>query len=238
MFEIIIITLGCFIAAFINAAFATGGVYIMLAFVSSVLPLTLTITLLPVLALPSLFARVCMFWQHIHWKIVKAFVIGSAIGVFIGGQIFVTLGESYISILIACLILFLTWWPQISLNIPQSNTFLFVGAIHSFIGTLFGIGGLLQPTVLRTSLHRTEVTGTLAACLFTMDIFKISSYVSNGVSYSPHLTAIFAAVIAGFTGAWLGKRTSIAISQDMFRIVFKVIISLVAIKLLYKGITL
>lgn len=235
MIDLIIIGLGCFVAAFINASFATGGVYIMLAVVSAVLPLTVTIPLLPALALPSLFARIFLFREHINKSIVKAFVIGSIFGVLLGGQIFVSLDERVISLAIGSLILFITWWPNISVKLPRFNVFSYIGFSHSFIGTLFGVGGILQPAILRTSMTQAQITGTLAACLFIMDIFKISSYVHNGFSYIPYTYPLMIAILLGFLGAWLGKRISVSISQNTFRRVFKLIITLVAIRLLLKG---
>jgi uncharacterized membrane protein YfcA len=236
MVDLIVISLGCFVAAFINASFATGGVYIMLATVSSVLPLTITIPLLPALALPSLFARIYLFKDHINKSIVKAFVIGSIFGVLLGGQLFVSMDERIISISIGSLILFITWLPSLNLKLPRFNVFSYIGFTHSLIGTLFGVGGILQPAIFRTSMTQAQITGTLAACLFTMDIFKISSYVHNGFSYFPYIYQLLSAVLFGFFGAWLGKRTSVSISRKTFRSIFKVIITLVAIRLLLKGV--
>ncbi|MBU3002963.1 sulfite exporter TauE/SafE family protein [Paraglaciecola arctica] len=236
MTELLVITLGCFLAAFINAAFATGGVYIMLAFMSAVLPITITIQLLPAFALPSLLARILLFWQHIDWKIAKSFFGGAVIGVFLGGQIFVNLSEGYICLLIGCLILLFTWAPHISLPLPKSNVFLFAGTVHSFIGTLFGIGGIIQSLVVRTELIKAQVTGTLAACLFSMGLLKLTSYLVNGFSYEIYWLHICAAIAAGFIGAWLGKRTSIAISDKLFRNIFKIITTLVAGRLLFKAV--
>lgn len=235
MFELFVISIGCFLAAFVNASFATGGVYIMLAVVSSVLPLTVTIPLLPALALPSLFARIFLFKQHIKATIVKSFVLGSAIGVLIGGQLFVSLDERLISVSIGVLILFLTWWPKLTLTLPKFNVFSYVGFAHSFIGTLFGVGGILQPAVMRTSLSQAQITGTLAACLFIMDLFKISSYVINGFSYLAYINQLLAAALFGFIGAWWGKRVSLSISQQTFRAIFKLIITVVALKLFLAG---
>lgn len=236
MLEILLVTMGCFIAAFINAAFATGGVYIMLAFISLVLPITVAIPLLPAFAMPSLFARICMFWQHIRWEIVKPFVVGSAFGVSFGSFIFINLSDRLISIFIALIILFITWWPKASIKMPRSNLFLFVGVSHSFLGTLFGIGGILQSSIFRTSLIKAQVTGTLAACLLSMGLFKVSSYVINGFSYSFYTYHLIFAAIAGFAGAWIGKRVSLSITNDAFRKVFKIIVTLVAFQLLVKGI--
>ncbi|XPF94808.1 sulfite exporter TauE/SafE family protein [Colwellia sp. RE-S-Sl-9] len=236
MTDLIIISLGCFVAAFINASFATGGVYIMLATVSAVLPLTVTIPLLPALALPSLFARIVLFKDHINPSIVKAFIFGSIFGVLLGGQIFVSLDEHIISLSIGGLILLITWWPSISIKLPRFNVFSYIGFSHSFIGTLFGVGGILQPAIFRTAMTQAQITGTLAACLFTMDIFKISSYVFNGFSYFSYTLQLLSAIFFGFLGAWIGKRTSVAISRKTFRRIFKFIITMVALRLIFKGI--
>ena len=69
-FSIIIITLGGFVAAFINAAFATGGVYILLASGSAVFPMTIAVPLMPLFAFSSLVARIFFFWKDIAWRLV------------------------------------------------------------------------------------------------------------------------------------------------------------------------
>ena len=237
MLELVVVTLGCFAAAFVNAAFATGGVYIMLASISAILPLTVAIPLLPAFALPSLISRVYLFWQHINWPIVKSFVIGSVIGVLLGGQVFVSLSERHLSLMIGLLLLLLTWWPHIKVTMPVSQLFLYVGISHSFLGTLFGAGGILQSTIIRTSLLKAQMTGTLAASLFAMDIFKISSYMFNGFSYQRYLPHLCAATVAGYIGVWAGKRASSFISDKTFRVVFKIIITLVAVKFIYAGLS-
>ena len=67
--EIIVIACGCFVASAFNAVFATGGVHIMLATSSSVLPLAVAIPMQAALNMPSLIARILSFRQHIHWPI-------------------------------------------------------------------------------------------------------------------------------------------------------------------------
>ncbi|MGB1356834.1 MAG: hypothetical protein ACPG7P_06090, partial [Candidatus Puniceispirillaceae bacterium] len=71
--EVLVISVGCFVAALVNAAVATGGVYIMLAASSAVLPLAAAIPMQSVLGAPSLTARAITFWRHINWPIVLMF---------------------------------------------------------------------------------------------------------------------------------------------------------------------
>ena len=233
--ELIVITAGSFIASFVNAAFATGGVYVLLAASSSVLPLTAAVPLQSAFAFSSLLARIAYFWTHIKWPIVGAFAIGSALGVFLGARIFVSLPESTIALLLGCLLLIFIWFPKVDWKIPFKHPFLFVGAVHSFLASMFGVGALLQPAILRTNLLKLQITSTLAACLVTMDVFKITGYVSYGFDYLQYVPHIILATIAGFVGTWAGKRVTHLISEKTFRMVFKWLITVVAIRLLYRG---
>ena len=103
--EIMVITVGCFVAALVNAAVATGGVYIMLAASSAVLPLVAAIPMQAALAAPSLLARIVTFWPHIHWRIFAMFAPAAAVGVLIGAQVFVALDEGVISVALGGLLL-------------------------------------------------------------------------------------------------------------------------------------
>lgn len=230
-----VITVGCFLAAFVNAAFATGGVYIMLAASSSVLPLTAAVPLQPVFSFASLLGRMVYFWRFINWRIVAGFAAGSVIGVFLGARVFVSLPEKTIATLLGSLLILLIWLPTPRVNVGLKHPFFIVGILHSFLGTLFGVGALLQPAILHTRLTKLEITSTLAGCLLAMDVFKIAGYISYGFDYWQYAPLIVAATLSGILGTWLGKRVTHFVSEKVFRLVFRWLITIVALRLLYKG---
>ena len=121
---------------------------------------------------------------------------------------------------------------------PLTWIFLPVGVAHSFLGTVFGVGTLLQPTILRTTLTKLQITGTLAACLLCMDVFKLTGYIAHGFDYSDYWPHIVCATFAGFIGTVVGKRVTHRVSEQTFRLVFKWLITLVALRLVYRGIVL
>lgn len=234
-FVLSVITLGSFAASFVNAAFATGGVYILLASSSAVLPLTAAVPLQSAFAFGSLLARIGFFWEHISWRIVCGFALGATIGVWFGARVFTGLQETTIATLLGLLLILLIWMPTPKVSLGLKHPFFYVGVVHSFLGTLFGVGTLLQPAILRTRLLKLEITSTLAGCLLAMDIFKTIGYVSFGFDYLIYLPHILLATGAGFVGTWLGKRTTHLVSETTFRLVFKWLITLVALRLLLKG---
>ena len=312
--ELLVVTAGGLLAAFINAAFATGGIYLILASSSFVFPLSVAIPLQSAFAFASLAARIAYFRQYIYWPIVGLFVIGSVFGVAIGSTVFVALPEATIALLLGLFLLVLIWMPSVRQDTGSHNTglhdtglhhagthiegtpdanskssafsnvqstgvtaqsvssrsvssqsttargivtesditkskatkhqtpltwiFLPVGVAHSFLGTVFGVGTLLQPTILRTPLTKLQITGTLAACLLCMDVFKLTGYIAHGFDYSDYWPHIVCATIAGFIGTVVGKRVTHRVSEQTFRLVFKWLITLVALRLVYRGIVL
>ena len=125
-FSIIIITLGGFLAAFINAAFATGGVYVLLASGSAVFPMTIAIPLMPLFAFSSLVARIFFFWKDIAWRLVIPVFIGSSVGVYLGVNTFIIIPEALLSLIIGCLLLLLIWAGSFKLQGGVSKTLSFL----------------------------------------------------------------------------------------------------------------
>jgi len=233
---LIVITLGSFLASFVNAAFATGGVYIMLLASIWVLPISVAVPLQSAFAAGSLSARVYYFWQYIYWPIAGTFVAGCCIGVYFGTRAFVALPEAILSIALGTVLLTLIWMPNRRRALDNRRTFFFVGVVHSFFGALFGVGGVLQPFILRTSLKKMQITGTLAVCLISLDVMKATGYVSIGFSYWDYYPHILCATLSGVLGTWIGKRVTYHVSEEGFRTMFRILVSLIAVRLIYKGI--
>lgn len=233
--SLIVITLASLAAAFVNAAFATGGVYIMLLASVSVLPISAAIPLQSAFAASSLSARIFLFWKHIEWRIVRAFVFGCLFGVYLGTRTFVAMPEAMLSILLGTVLLVLIWMPTLKQQMPIKHPFFYVGIVHSYLGALFGVGGVLQPFILRTDLLKLQITGTLAASMLALDVMKVAGYISVGFNYFDYIPHIIGATCAGFLGTWLGKRVTHLVSEKTFRRVFRVLVSLIALRLIYKG---
>lgn len=93
----------------------------------------------------------------------------------------------------------------------------------------------MQPVILCTNLLKLQITSTLAACLVTMDVFKVIGYVSVGFIFADYIPHIVLANISGLVGTWAGKHVIHKLSEQTFRLVFKSLITLLALRLLYRG---
>ena len=231
----ILIIIGSFVSAYVSAAFAVGGGFIMLAIVSGVMPITAAVPMHAWMMLGLSLGRLWYFRREIVWRIVTPFLLGALIGVFIGGRVYFDLSEFLLSLVIGLLILAAVWMPKAEWGPRIPTPFFWVGVIHSFLSTLFSFGGLFQPLMIRAALTRLQIVGTLAAGLVFMNVLKLSAYSYYGFDYAPFLSVIFAAILAAVPGAYLGKKTLHHIPEDRFRLIFRIVMSCFALRLLYRA---
>jgi len=233
----LIIIAGSFVASIFNAAFSAGGALIILAITSTVLPVQAIVPIHSTLLIGSTLTRVMFFWEYIDWKIVIPFLIGALLGAFIGARIYVELPESVVALAIGGVMLIAIWLPSVSWRPRLRHPWAIVGFIHSLLSTLFAYGAVMHAVILHTGLNRRQIVGTLGGCLSGMSIFKIVGYASFGFDYSPYFHVIAAAIAVSLIGTAIGKVIVDKLSEQKFRIIFRALITVTALRLLYVGIS-
>ena len=233
---VLAIVLGSFFAAVSNAAFSSGGAMIVLAVTSTVLPVTAVVPIHSTLLIGSTASRAIVFREHVDWRVAGPFLVGSLVAVAIASRLYFALPEKMIAIAIAIVMIVAIWLPAISWRPKLRHPWVIVGFVHSFLSTLFAYGALLHAVILHTKLSRRQIVGTMAVALTGMSVFKITGYALNGFDYRPYFLTIALAVLAAFAGTWVGKAIIDRISETTFRFVFRALVTLTAIRLLYTSI--
>lgn len=228
-----VIVFGSFAAAFTNAAFANGGAMIILAVTSTVLPVSAIVPLHSTLLLGSTTSRAIVFREHIDWRIAAPFLAGSIVAVAIAARLYVEIPDKAIAAAIGVVMLVAIWLPAISWRPRIKHPWAVVGFIHSFLSTLFAYGALLHAIILHTGLTRRQIVGTMAASLTGMGVFKITGYALNGFDYTPYLLTIGLSVVVAFLGTLVGKLVIDRISETVFRTVFRVFVTVTALRMVY-----
>jgi uncharacterized membrane protein YfcA len=231
-----VIVIGSFVAAITNAAFSNGGAMIILAITSSVLPPAAIVPLHSTLLIGSTASRAVIFRRHIDWRIAGPFLAGSVLAVAIAARIYVELPDTIIASAIGIVMLVAVWLPGISWRPRFRHPWAIVGFVHSFFSTLFAYGALLHAIILHTGLKRRQVVGTMAASLTGMAVFKATGYALHGFDFRPYLVTIGLSILVGFVGTWVGKLLIDRISEAVFRTVFRLFVTVTALRLIYTGV--
>ena len=228
-----VIVFGSFLAAVCNAVFANGGAMIILAITSAVLPVAAIVPIHSTLLIGSTTSRAIAFRHHIDWRIAGPFLLGSAVAVAIAARIYVELPETAIAAAIGVVMLVAIWLPGIPWRPKIRHPWAIVGFVHSFVSTLFAYGALMHAIILHTGLGRRAIVGTMAASLTGMGIFKITGYAWHGFDFSPYLLIIAWSIVAAVLGTWVGRFLIERISESLFRAVFRLLVTVMALRMLY-----
>jgi len=231
----VIIVVGSFVASVFNAAFSVGGAMIVLAITSTVLPVQAIVPIHSGLLIGSTSTRIVFFWDFIDWKLVRSFLAGSIVGAFLGARIYIELPDAIIATAISIVMLVAIWLPKVTWRPRLRHPWVIVGFIHSLFSTLFAYGALMQAVILHTDLERRQIVGTLGGCLAGMSVFKIAGYAFYGFDYSPYYIVIAAAIAVSLVGTAVGKLIVDRLSETVFRIIYRVLITVTALRLLYVG---
>ncbi len=233
----LIIIAGSLVASIFNAAFSAGGALIILAITSTVLPIQAIVPIHSTLLIGSTLTRVMLFWDYIDWKIVIPFLVGAFAGAFIGARVYIELPETAIALAIGIVMLIAIWLPNVPWRPRLRHPWAIVGFIHALLSTLFAYGAVMHAVILQTGLNRRQIVGTLGGCLSGMSVFKIVGYASFGFDYSPYYHIIAAAVAVSLIGTAIGKMIVDKLSEQKFRFIFRALITVTALRLLYVGIS-
>ena len=83
--------------------------------------------------------------------------------------------------------------------------------------------------------NRHHFIATHSAAMIIQHVLKVIAFGLLGFAFAPWAGLIVAMVATGFAGTWTGTRLLNRIPEASFRVIFKALISLVALHLLWRG---
>src|SRR5690606_28826366 len=92
-----------------------------------------------------------------------------------------------------------------------------------------GATGPLVATFIRGLADRRQLVATHAMLMTIQNLFKVATFTALGFAFGSYLPLIVAMVAAGFAGTALGSRLLLKIPDHVFRIGFKVVLTVVAL---------
>lgn len=225
-------------AAFVTSFFGvvTGGAggLLLLALMAFVMPPLVLIPVHTVVQLGAASSRSLIMRRHIMRGMLAPFFAGAVVGAAIGAQIFVTLSTGVLQGILGMFILILTWAPQFAQFGPDRGRFAFLGFGATFLGMFVSATGvLLAPFVASVSPDRRNHVSTLSALMVIVHITKVVAFGVIGVAIGAYLPLIVVMICGAALGNWVGGRTLDHIPEKRFRLVFRCLLSILALRLLW-----
>ncbi|MGD2167872.1 MAG: sulfite exporter TauE/SafE family protein [Gammaproteobacteria bacterium] len=225
------------LTSFITASLGAGGGVMMLAILAQVLPPQVIIPVHGIVQLGSNSGRAAMSWRHIDWSIIGLFFIGSVFGAALASLVLVTLTPRAIYLIIAAFTLFLCWGPRLpSLALGRFGAAT-TGLVTTFLTMFAGATGpLVAAFITQRHTEKFATVATFGAAMSVQHTFKAVVFQAAGFDLRPWIWLMIAMVISGAIGTWCGLRLLRRFPAQHFQTVFKIVLSLLAIRLLWQAI--
>ncbi len=225
-----------FATSLITATFSLGGGSLLIAAMTLVMPPVVVIPVHGCVQIGSNAGRAWVMRAHIQWQFILWVTLGAVIGSVVGGSFANLLPERWFSAAIGLFVLVTTWLPQ-SPKIANNRVVQFVGgAVVSAVGMVVGAAGPLVAAFVRGIPDRRQLVATHATLNTFQHVFKVVVFVAMGFAFRDYLLLIVVMVVAGFAGTAVGSRMLTRIPERVFRLVFRILLSLVALELLRRAV--
>ena len=220
----------------ITATLGIGGGALLLAVMAQIMPLAALIPVHGLVQFGSNVNRALLTWSHVDRALVVQFMLGALVGAFIASFIVVQLPLTAIQIAIGCFILWIVWAPQ-SKGSGLSPIGAVIAGVLTTILTMFvgATGPLVGGLVYRSDSPKLTKVATMAAVLSGQHLLKGVVFALVGFSFYEWLPLILMMIASGALGTWIGLNVLKKISSERFNTLFRLVITLLALRLLWQG---
>ncbi|MAC46630.1 sulfite exporter TauE/SafE family protein [Oceanospirillum beijerinckii] len=235
-FDLALLTLTSGFTSLMTASVGIGGGVLLLAVMASILPANVLIPVHGLVQLGSNGNRAFMTRQHIHWPMVLFFSLGALVGALSASQVLVQLPLDVIRLAVAVFILLMVWGPKPKkLQVSGPGT-LIAGCITTFASMFVGASGpLVAAVVHRSGQEKLATTATFAACMSFQHLLKAMVFGFVGFSFAQWWWPVLLMIASGAVGTWLGLKLLNRLPAELFAQLFKVLVTLLALRLLWQA---
>lgn len=223
-----------FVTAFIGVYTGAAGGVILLASMALVLPVAVVIPVHTVVMLGTGTARTLFMWRYVMRSTLAPFIVGAAIGAAAGAKAFITLPIGWLEGILGAFILLVTWLPHLGRIGAPRGRFAVLGFATTFLGVFVSAtGSLLAPFVASAAQDRYKHVATLGALMAVTHVAKLMAFGLIGIAIGRFAPLMAAMIAGGALGNWLGEAVLHRTSEQRFRLILQIVLTLLSLRLLW-----
>jgi uncharacterized membrane protein YfcA len=223
------------LTSFITAAFGAGGGLLLLVVMASMMPMAVVIPVHGLVQLGSNVNRAVMTFKHIDLKLLAYFSLGGAAGALLSSQLVMMIPLDTMKIFISLFVLYLLWIKPPATKQSSYVADSLYGLFTTFLSMFVGASGpLVGSYIYSKGYDKLRFTASFSSCLTFQHSLKAIVYTAVGFSFWQWLPLIAAMIISGTLGTWLGLKFLKKIVNERFKLIFKVILTLLSLQLAWQ----
>lgn len=222
----------------ITASLGIGGGVLLLAIMALIVPPAAIIPVHGMVQLGSNANRALLTLRHINLRLIGWFLPGAMLGAWLGSLFLVELPLQLVQLCIAGFILLLCWGPRIpKVATGPTGTFI-AAAATTFLSLFIGATGPLVAAFVKQQQNgeRFSTVATFAAAMSLQHLPKALVYGAAGFVFMDWLGLMLAMVLAGALGTWLGLHLLKSMSDQRFGLIFNVLLTALAVRLIWQAV--
>lgn len=244
-FAAIVILITVSVTSFISGIFGMAGGLIMMGVLVALVPVSTAMIAHGIIQTVSNGWRAWLLRQHIDYKILFRYAIGSSISIALLAGISWTPDKQILYVLLG-LVPFLVWLPQkrFNLDIRRPSLAVAAGVSVSGLNTVAGVAGpLLDLFFVKNNMTRQEIVATKSIAQVMSHFVKIVFWsftivLATRLEDFPPYWLLLLAVPLSMTGTWLGGLILARMTDVNFKRWMKFLVTLIGIVFLFRAFTL
>ncbi len=211
-----------------------GGTFLLAAMIVLGVTNPILIPLHATIQLVSNCTRVIAHRHHIRWRPFCALALVATPCPIVGLQIAGLLDFETIKQLMGVLILYAAWRPKSdAIDLPEKAAFGIAGMLGGTLGVVVGaVGPLIAPFFLRSDMNKNNIIATKALCQAYLHTLKIIAFASIGVEIVNEGAVLVMMASATIAGTYLGKFLLHRVDEGKFRLLYKIVLTCLALRLI------
>lgn len=229
------ITLGLFaiITSAIAGILGFGGGMLLIAIMPSFLPAAVIIPIHGIVQLASNGSRVALSINHVAWRLLPAFLIGSAIGLALFSTLLLNISADYIPLAIGSYILLNLWSKPFANAMKRFESFYIIGALQTGLSLIVGATGPLTNNILLKKLqNKDQIIATGAVFMSISHLAKIVVFGFIGFQLGQYLLTVIIMSLGAILGSFIGSKMRKKVDNKLYLNLIKYLLSLLAIKMI------
>lgn len=225
-----------FLSSTLTAILGVGGGMLLISVMAVAMPPAAIVPVHGVAQLASNASRGLFALKEIRWQIFWPFLVGCLIGAVAGSRLLIRFPAEFLPVPLGLFILVMTWMPQIRQNFWLPGRFFSLGLVQAVLTLFVGATGPLNmPFLLRAGLSRDQIVVTASALMTLVHLIKIVTFGLLGFAFGAHLVLMAGMVVAVIAGSYAGTRLRQHVPEELFRKIFKVLITLLALRMIFRA---
>ncbi len=213
--------------------FGMGGGVPLITLMPGLVPTAAILPLHAATQLASNGSRAVFGWRHIDTSLLLPFLLGGVLGALAGALVFSQLRLDWLPAVIGVFILVVTWLPLPGIKGAGSLPLVLLGVYQTGIGMLVGASGPLGGAVLaRRNPRRDWLVVNTAVYMSANHLLRVLAFAAMGFAFSQYGWLLLGMIAGVIVGSWLGTRLRQFIPELNFLLWFRLLVSLLALRMI------